>query len=237
MLKNRYLTSWLCKAILFVVSLLVSVVDKKAFMRRNCATFFINFFPDLIVYMCIIFEVLFAIDLLHSFNTSSSLSVILKTWWPSRHSGWSQIQSTTNPWHLLLPCAIHLSTSECFFSSFVLYLKTGCYVYLLPCQNYQKQHGLFSCSNAWNHERSGKACMFFSFFNKGLVVWDDVSEETTHMISFHLSCTPWGCEGGKEWEGIWVSTKIRSIFYAQADFIFIDFNSIAVQKCESINSD
>ncbi len=31
--------------------------------------------------------------------------------------------------------------------------------------------------------------------------------------------------------------RLEVFFYAQADFIFIDFNSIAVQKCESINSD
>lgn len=35
---------------------------------------------------------------------------------------------------------------------------------------------------------------FFSIFNKG----DDVSEETTNMISFHSSQAPRGCEGGEE---------------------------------------
>lgn len=139
----------------------------------------------------------------------------------SRHSGWSQIhtQQPIHDDHFLLPCAIHLSTSECSWMLFQLFCtlsedsEAGCYVYILPCQNYQKQHGLFSCSNVWNHERKRQGVhVFFFFFNKALVVWDDVSEETTHMISFHLSCTPWGCEGGKEWEGIWFSTKIRSIF-------------------------
>lgn len=49
--------------------------------------------------------------------------------------------------HFLLPCVIHLSTSECSWMLFHLFYtlsedcKAGCYLHLLSCQNYQKQHG------------------------------------------------------------------------------------------------
>lgn len=127
--------------------------------------------------------------------------------------------------------SLHLNAPECFFSCFVLDLKTlkldVTFIFYRARTIKNNMDSSAPRMPGITSEAQGMHVCFV-FFNKGLVVWDDVSEETTHMISFHLSCTPWGCEGGKEWEGIWFSTKIRSIFYAQADF------SIPVQKCESI---
>lgn len=67
--------------------------------------------------------------------------------------------------HFLLPCVIHLSTSECSWMLFHLFYtlsedsKAGCYLYLLSCQNFQKQH------TQRDHEWSGKACIFVVLFS------------------------------------------------------------------------
>lgn len=194
MLKNRNITSWLCKAILCVVSL-VSVVDTKSL--GVWATFLMFSFFSIELFKCVSFlKFCLQFTLLHSFNTSSSLSVILKTW--CHHDTQGEVKFTANNQSMMTIfffhvsfISLHLNAPECFFQLFCTLSEdseAGCYIYLLSCQNYQKQHGLFISSNAWNHERSGKACMFFFVFffqqRTRRLRWCQWGDHTYDLISF-----------------------------------------------------
>lgn len=128
--------------------------------------------------------------------------------------------------HFLLQCLIHLSTSECSWMLFHLFYtlsedsKAGCYLHLLSCQSYQKQHEHSAGSRVkWQ----GMHVCFF-IFNKGLIWWCQWGDHKDDLISFVTHpLRMWGMKKwvkGNCWRGFVIWQRLEVPLYSQ--------------KCESI---